>query len=568
MGTTVNIGTGTCRLWVMPVAADPTGVVIPEQAPIIAVLAANPGAGATGCWYNSGTDPAGWRPLVSAAGEGYTLPAVLQRWIDSNRVDECIGLMNDLQPAGLVPSPVGDLTKLLTKILYGVGRQYFMTFGDPAAVVDGETIILKWKDGAEPATVTFALNRSGTYTPGPGEVAIDISGAAVAAEFAGRVQEAFYFGLPGGMGRGNQQFDAYVIVETSFAGQEISGEEYDMSGTAISGGRLSVGAIGYGGAPLPASAIMAIQSSVFEILHAAAVSHMTMEIANGVDPRATQVAPLTVGRMVYPKAIGQLLYTPDGITAFRKTGKPAEDIDGIGYVPLHRQRVTRGTEADEGVLFGYFDSPLLYGNQARRDIRLRFVILGVNTALATKQINLALRLNATANFTMSKNLITVGTPSEGPVTSFFAESGLDYSGLGEVPLLLDRNIPIQSLGSGGDGIAAGGSFGVRIDITIHKPDGIDPLNWSGLGDNTELQKDLRHRRISWVAWFRDRDPAMSLNPSPLACTRGEGYISDLAPGFSDFERIGIVTKAQETSESFWGQVSAIDPASSVEIEYL
>lgn len=562
------------RVWIIPVEADPTGSVTPSQAPVIAVLATNPPPGATGAWYNSGTSSASWRPLISAAGSSYTLPENLQTLSDANGgqlIAEQISLFNSLTPAGLNQSPVGDLSKLIGKLIYGIARQYFLTCGDPAAVVDGQTLVVRWKDAGEPVTLTFAMNRSGAYVPNPGEIPVDISAATNATGFAIRLQEALYLNLPGGMGRENQQWDQYIIVATSFAGRDLAADTWNLGGTVISSGNVTVQDLGYGGAPLPQDPMMMLQGYLAEIVRAAEQQCMFVQIGNAVDPRETTVEPVVFGKTAYPDRLGQLLYTADGTKAFRRT-TPANRDGGTGlrdFVPLHKTRTYRGTEENVGTLFGYFDSPLLHALKAKRAVRLRWVILGVNSAAQAKDILPALRVTATGNvtnFTMAKQIFTMGTPSEGPVVLHQGMAGLDYSGNGEIPLLLDFNLPIQSNGSGGTGIAAGGSFGICIEMTLRIADQLNISNLSGLGNNADLRRDLAFFRLDWDAWYRDSD---NLNPTPLAHAHGEAQIFDANGGLAfEIERLGIQTKANPGDPDFWGQVSAIDPGSYVEIEYL
>jgi hypothetical protein len=224
-----------------------------------------------------------------------------------------------------------------------------------------------------------------------------------------------------------------------------------------------------------------------------------------------------------------------------------------------------------GTLLGYFDSPLLHAVKARRDVRLRWNILGVNSAAEAKLIMPALRIfftgeaNPTSNFTIAKQIFTMGTPSEGPVVLHQGMAGLDYSGNGECPLLIDFNLPIQSIGGGGDGIAAGGSFGLFVEMKLKYAYKTSAQNWSGLGDNAKFAQDLQHFRLEWDVWYRD---VVSGSNPPLAHAHGEAQIADPNYGADvEIERLGIATKvAGETG--FYGQVSAIDPGSYVEIEYL
>ncbi len=565
---------GGQRVWITPVDADPTGSITPSQAPVIAVLATNPAPGETGCWYNAGTSPLTWRPLVSSSGAApYVLPEDLQRLHESGHVDEEISLLHDLAAAR--PDYAGaartwsGLPDLIGRIFFGRPRAYYFDAAAPEVFTTGMTLVLRTvlTDSTEEVVRTFVFNKGDVpgFAPGAGEIEVNISACTTAAEIATALSAVLRANL--WCGRDSTVENARVTLQTGFCGQALQGPAFDPDGTAFAAGALSY----YEPVTDPAkNPVMDLHSVVLQLLHASQVQQLSQEIPGGLDPRAEDVAPLVFGRTVAPEQIGQLLVTPDGTKAYRRTG-PASRMAGTGirdFVALHRTKTFRDPDEQPGVLFGYFDSPLLYAVQARRDVRLRWIILGVNSAAEAKNISLGLRVHATGDvtaFTMAKAIHTMGTPSEGPVVLHQNIAGLDSSGNGEVPLLLDFNLPIQSNGSGGNGIAAGGSFGVCLEMRIRIPHQLDISNSSGLGNNVDLQRDLKFFRIDWDAWYRDIDNA---NPTPLAHAHGEAQIFDSAGGLAfEIERLGIQAKTPGVG-GFWEQVSAIDGGSYVEIEYL
>lgn len=566
---------GNTRVWVIPVEADPTGSVTPSQAPVIAVLATNPPPGSVGCWYNAGTSSATWRPLISAS-TPTVIPDNLLRLAaaeDAQLCDELIGLGGTLGPASLNQKTAHALSAAIGKLIYGQSRFWMLMCGDPAAVADGVTIEIPWRDSGtgNDKEIIFCLDRSGTFVAPEGQIRIDISACANANEFAVAVYAALDANLDLGIGRGSSQppGSPVMIVATSFSDQNLNDSSWNPHGTAISSGFIGLSATA---GPPATDGFEQIWPYLRELSIGAQQSFpVVTELDNNANPPVSGGATPAAnfyGREYPAGYVGQIQKSADGRKAWRRTLGQADDPDNKCWVPLHRTKTYRGTPENVGTLLGYFDSPLLHAVKARRDVRLRWVILGVNTAAEAKHINLGLRVRKTGdvtNFTMAKAIHTMGTPSEGPVVLHQNMAGLDYAGNGEFPLLLDFNLPIQSLGSGGDGIAAGGSFGVTLEMVLRIPHQLTVENYSGLGTLADMKRDLQFFRLEWDAWYRDAD---NLNPTPLAHAHGEAQIYDTvgAGVLQEIERLGIQTKSP--SPEFWGQVSAIDPGSYVEIEYL
>ena len=566
----VNVA-GAGRVWIVPVESDPTGVLIPSQAPIIAVLATNPPPGSVGAWYNPGTSPATWRPLISA---GDPLPANLARLsaaYDNALCDEIVSLAGDLGAAQPNVLTGHALSIYLGKLIHGYSRMWMLMFGSPESVIDGATLEIPWRRATnEDVVYTFCLDRSGTYVAPEGQIKIDISACTTTEQFALAVQAAFATYLDMGLGRGTNHYPGspVLIVATSFGGQELNASTWDPRGTAISSGYVSMSAMA---GPPATDGLNQIQPIFRQLWYLGEKTiGMIYQASNDTDPRVGVLSPIDIAGRTYPSQCGQTVVTVNGEKAFRRTAGPVEDPGGNCYVPLFRQKIYRGTPEQVGTLLGYFDTPPLYARQARRDVRLRWVIKGVNTNVAAKKILLGLRVNGNAvGFTLAKQIFTMGSPGEGTRTFYQGMAGENSAGYGEFPLLIDYANPIQSRGAENAGIGPGASFGVCLEMTLRIAHQLETVNWSGLGDATTLRHDLSHMRLEWDGWYRDQD----IPNEPMAHVHGEGQIVDplASLGFDtpvfEIDTLGIVALVENESLQ-WGQVSAIDPASYVEIEYL
>lgn len=286
-GGALPMDLGASRVWIMTVNEDPTLVITPAQAPVIAVLSTDPGPAMTGAWYNRGTDPAGWRPLIS--GFVYNLPDNLTRLSQAKSalfVDEFLQTSVDRgRELPQQPDPA-EFTTFFRYVDQGIQRGYQLQCGDPAAVVDGETLVIRWRDNptnpASEVVYTFAMDRTGTYTPGPGEIVVSLAAAADSTAFATAVYEAFRTHVALALGGKSRHYGPFALIYTWFTGQELNLSRWDMTGTAISNGRITLSAVGDN----PASAIFALQPKITELLALANMGIQAKTTGDLISPNA------------------------------------------------------------------------------------------------------------------------------------------------------------------------------------------------------------------------------------------------------------------------------------------